>query len=432
MMNVRCEQKLIPTKFWISSNVEPIEIKKKLSTMEKMMNGIIEEEENKDNINNNNTNSNTNSNSTNTNSDGIVVEVINTIKLLNVLVEEMRNIPKDKQVQFKHGDDSETVVLLAALQETERNKIKIDNMEKRIQNEKIKVMSQANKVLIMERENNIKNRTNLFLAKSQLWKLEGIVNASVLERETLIHKDDAVWDGVVHSEHSEVNQKEEEKINMSNSIQWNYSEDVGEQLQIFQAWIREEHTNYVRKLKVVASIGKTYAQQIEDRKNWAASLLQHNYRKNCAMRIEKEKARIQMEKKKEERRIRREKSKAANLALKKRRDKEASDLKAKMDLKNKLLNDAKQKEEDAKNKRFQNSEGQRRYRKKMKKEMSSRWNRWNLYVKQRRSKNKRLRENCKYIWIRWKGYVVLRRSYHAKNYKAAYTIQRMGRAYIGK
>ena len=68
----------------------------------------------------------------------------------------------------------------------------------------------------------------------------------------------------------------------------------------------------------------------------------------------------------------------------------------------------------------------------MKKEMSSRWNRWNLYVKQRRSKNKRLRENCKYIWIRWKGYVVLRRSYHAKNYKAAYTIQRMGRAYIGK
>ena len=52
----------------------------------------------------------------------------------------MRNIPKDKQVQFKHGDDSETVVLLAALQETERNKIKIDNMEKRIQNEKIKVM----------------------------------------------------------------------------------------------------------------------------------------------------------------------------------------------------------------------------------------------------------------------------------------------------
>ena len=134
-MNVRFGQKLIPTKFWISSNVEPVEIKKKMSTMEKMMNGIIEEEVNKDNINNNNTNSNTNTNSTNTNSDGIVVEVINTIKLLNVLVEEMRNIPKDKQVQFKHGDDSETVVLLAALKETERNKIKIDNMEKRIQNE---------------------------------------------------------------------------------------------------------------------------------------------------------------------------------------------------------------------------------------------------------------------------------------------------------
>ncbi len=47
-------------------------------------------------------------------------------------------------------------------------------MQKRIQNEKIAVMSQGNKVLIMEREDNPKNRTNLFLSRSQLWKLENM------------------------------------------------------------------------------------------------------------------------------------------------------------------------------------------------------------------------------------------------------------------
>jgi hypothetical protein len=52
---------------------------------------------------------------------GINVKVINTTELLNALMNEMQRIPKDKQVQFKNGDDSETVVLLAALQETERN-----------------------------------------------------------------------------------------------------------------------------------------------------------------------------------------------------------------------------------------------------------------------------------------------------------------------
>ena len=173
-------------------------------------------------------------------------------------------------------------------------------MQKRIQNEKIAVMSQGNKVLIMEREDNPKNRTNLFLSRSQLWKLENIVTASEQELNILMKKDDAVWYDVVYQEHSEVDQKEEEKENFAKSVGWTYSEDVAEQLQVFQAWIREEHTKYVRKMKVVAAVGKTYAQQMEERKHWAANLLQKNFRKNRESRIAREKARIELEKKREE------------------------------------------------------------------------------------------------------------------------------------
>ena len=235
---------------------------------------------------------------------GVVVQVVNVTLLLNALVHEMHMIPKEKQVQFKHGDDSETVALLTNLQETERNKKKIDNMKKKIKNQQIDVMSQANKVLILEREDNPNNRTQLFLSRSELWKLKNIVVSSEEELKELISKDDAVWEDVVHQERSQVDQNEEEKTNMSNSIGWNYSEDVSEQLQIFQMYIKEEHVKYVRKLKVVAAIGKTYAQQMEERKHWAANLLQFNFRNNKKIRIEKEKAQLILDQKREERRIR--------------------------------------------------------------------------------------------------------------------------------
>jgi hypothetical protein len=109
---------------------------------------------------------------------GVVVQVVNVTLLLNTLVHEMHMIPKAKQVQFKHGDDSETVALLTNLQETERNKKKIDNMKIKIKNQQIDVMSQANKVLILEREDNPNNRTQLFLSRSELWKLKNIVVSS--------------------------------------------------------------------------------------------------------------------------------------------------------------------------------------------------------------------------------------------------------------
>ena len=415
MMNVRTIGKtLFPQRFWVSSDSKQPPV---MVSREEEKNGEEQGEKKGEEKKG---------------EDGIFVEVVSANAFLGMLVEEMRLIPKDKQVQFKHGDDSETVVLLANLQETERNKAKIDVMEKRIQNEKIAAMSQGNKVLMLERDDAMKNRTNLFLAKSLKWKLENIVISSQEELATLVKKDDAVWDDVVHQEHAEVDQMEEEKTTMEESIAWDYSEDVAEQLQIFQAWIGEEHVKYVRKMKVVAAVGKTYAQQIEERKHWAANLLQKNYRENRQARIEQEKARIEMEKKKEERRLRREKAKAANDALKKRREKEAAELQAKMDAKKKIALDARRKEEEARRGKYQSMEGQRRFRKAAKKQMSSRFRRWGLFVQQRRSKNKRLRENCGFIWTRWTSYVFTRKMWHRKRYGAAYTMQRMGRAFIAK
>ena len=212
----------------------------------------------------------------------------------------------------------------------------------------------------------------------------------------MISKDDAVWDDVVHQELSQVDQNEEEKTNMSNSIDWNYSEDVSEQLQIFQMYIKEEHIKYVRKLKVVAAIGKTYAQQMEERKHWAANLLQFNFRNNKRIRIEKEKAQLILDQKREERRIRKEKRDKANEQIRLRREKEKLTLEKKM-------KDKKQKEQDRlaldelnKKTKYQQLTSNNRFRKTRKKTMKSRWNRWGLFVLQQRSKKKRLTEilNC--------------------------------------
>ena len=361
---------------------------------------------------------------------GVVVQVVNVTLLLNTLVHEMHMIPKAKQVQFKHGDDSETVALLTNLQETERNKKKIDNMKIKIKNQQIDVMSQANKVLILEREDNPNNRTQLFLSRSELWKLKNIVVSSEEELKELISKDDAVWDDVVHQELSQVDQNEEEKTNMSNSIDWNYSEDVSEQLQIFQMYIKEEHIKYVRKLKVVAAIGKTYAQQMEERKHWAANLLQFNFRNNKKIRIEKEKAQLILDQKREERRIRKEKRDKANEQIRLRREKEKLTLEKKM-------KDKKQKEQDRlaldelnKKTKYQQLTSNNRFRKTRKKTMKSRWNRWGLFVLQQRSKKKRLTENYSHLWKLWTQFVVVSTMRKAVEYKASCMIQRMVRSFI--
>ena len=404
---------------------------------------------------------------TNSNNDDdprdVIARVVSVTSLLWALVKEMQSIPEEEQNKFKHGDDSETVVLLERLQQTQRNKVKVDTMRKRLQNERIACMSQRNKVIMLEREGQPEMyRTQIFLAKSELFKLTSIADATEESINALLAQDDQVWNNVMGDaarEQKEAIRRMKERREMAggggggeggggtggganagtieakNSAMPNYlniySEDVGMQLHIFESWIENEHLRYQRKITVAKAFGKTYAQQIEERKVWAANTLAQNFRARKAARIAKEQADIEMAKAREERRIRNEKRRAANAALAKRREAERLKQKSELDAKRAAEEAAQRAEDERKYGKRRRHEANTRFRKKRREILRHRWKRWAvMYIGQRKMKAQRLRESCTFIWSRWRGFVTMRRAWHTKRNKAAGFIQRMARCYI--
>ncbi len=386
----------------------------------------------------------------------VIARVVSVTSLLWALVKEIQSIPEEEQNKFKHGDDSETVVLLERLQQTQRNKVKVDTLRKRLQNERIACMSQQNKVIMLERKGQPDiYRTQIFLAKSQLFKLTSIANATEESVNALLAQDDRVWNNVMGDaarEEQEMTRRMKERREMaggggdsasSSNISTQgkdgatqnyiniYSEDVGMQLHIFESWIKSEHLRYQRKITVAKAFGKTYAQQLEDRKIWAANTLAHNFRARRAARIAKEKADIEMAKAREERRIRNEKRRAANAALAKRREVERLKQQAELDAKRAADEAVRRAEDERKHGKRRRHEANKRFRKKRREILRCRWKRWAvMFVGQRKMKAQRLRESCTFVWSRWRGFVVMRRAWHTKRDKAAEFIQRMARCYI--
>ena len=351
--------------------------------------------------------------------------------LLERFIQVFLSCPDDIIQSIKYSDPGGTLFMLTKLRQTAHCDEKVEAVRLRLIDEERNVQAQEVAVNKLKATNvDGANRTALFLAENELWRLQTIVTTSQKQLIEVRAEEDIIWDDVIGSDRAAAERVKKSKKKHSSVPSDLVNLDMA--VQRFVQWIERKHKEHEKHLKVLGKLNLSWEEQMEKVRLKAIVRIQRKYRERQAARLAKEEADVLLNIRREKRKRENEARKAREEAIKKRRmDEERKHMervnRQKREEEERLAK-LKQRQLDIVHK-HQQEEAERRFREHIHSIIRRRLNLWKKYTKTCILKKKVFRHEFKRRIDRWKRFADDCKDHRSRKEKAAHAIQRCFRAF---
>ena len=218
-----------------------------------------------------------------------LVPKIRVLNLFDELISIFTSCPDDIIQDIKYGDQGGTLFMLNQLRETSKCDAKVEIVRLKLLEEERDLASQQVAVDAIERNNKDgSKRTQLFLAKNELWRLEQIAINSRKKLVEVKSEEDRIWDDVIHSDKNAILQRK--KIKRAHSSVPSDLINLDMSVKRFDHWVKRQMEIHLKKMKAMNAISLSWEDQMEKLKEKAIIRIQRKFRERRAIRIAKEEA----------------------------------------------------------------------------------------------------------------------------------------------
>eukprot|EP00943_MAST-04B_sp_MAST-4B-sp1_P007565 g7565.t1 len=359
------------------------------------------------------------------------VPKIRVFTLFQILTDIFMSCPDDIIQDIKYGDQGGTLFMLSKLRETSNCDAKVESVRLQLIEEERELASQQVVVDNLIRNNSDgSKRTQLFLAKNELWRLEQIAERSRVKLKEVKAEEDNIWSDVIGSDQHAIQMRKKHKKNHSSVPSDLVNLDMA--VQRFDRWVRRQEILHIKKMKAMNAISLSWEDQMEKLKEKAIIRIQRKYRERRAARIAKEQADMLLNIKRAEKKRKREERLAREEAIRKRQ------LEQERKHQERLNKQKKEEEERARQlkerqlqiiHKHQAEESERRFQEHCLQTKRKNFRLWKQYTQSCKLKMKVFRHEFIRRWGIWNTFVRYRKNWKALRTKSASIIQRAFRAF---